>query len=135
MRYRWLRYRYTKALGGIGPNPLGNLLGTRLTMILGQPQWRPSIDLYETDSTLIVKVEAAGMSEEDFDVTLYDDTLVIEGERPWKLAPEETRFHVVEVRYGPFRVEVPVRMPVDRERVSARYEQGFLYVLLPKGGE
>jgi HSP20 family protein len=135
MRYRWLRYRYAKALGGIGPDPLGNLWGTRLSMILAQPQWRPPVDLYETDSTLIVKVEAAGMSEEEFDVTLYEDTLVIEGERPWRLSPEETRLHVVEVRYGPFRVEVPMRTAIDRERVSARYEQGFLYVVLPKGGE
>jgi HSP20 family molecular chaperone IbpA len=29
-------------------------------------------------------------------------------------------------------VEVPIRVPIDRDRVEARYERGFLVVTLPK---
>lgn len=132
MRYRRLSYRYAEIVSELGPGPLGDPWRARLPVTLARTYWRPPVDLYETETALIVKTEVAGMAEEDFDVLLYEDTLVIEGTRPWEQPAEETRFHAVEVRYGPFRVEVPIRVPVDRDRVEARYERGFLVVTLPK---
>ncbi len=131
MRYRWVRYRYSEVFQEAEPQPLEDLWGSRRRVMLARPQWRPPVDLYETENGLCIKVEIAGLSEEDFEITLYDDTLVIEGIRSWRL-PDAARFHAVEVRYGPFRVEVPVLLNVDREQVSARYDLGFLYVTLPK---
>jgi len=32
--------------------------------------WRPPTDVYETDTSVVVKVEIAGMREEDFDISL-----------------------------------------------------------------
>ncbi len=135
MRYRRLSYRYTEIVSGLGPGPLGDPWQARLPVTLARTYWRPPVDLYETETALIVKTEVAGMAEEDFDVLLYEDTLVIEGTRPWEQPAAETRFHAVEVRYGPFRVEVPIRAPIDRDRVEARYERGFLVVTLPKAEE
>src|SRR5579883_1401797 len=43
--------------------------------------WRPAVDILESATTIIVKVELAGMHEEDIEVTLYEDALVISGER------------------------------------------------------
>lgn len=131
MRYRWIRYRYAEVVRDVAPQPLEELWGSRRRVMLARPQWRPPVDLYETAESLIVKVEIAGLREEDFEMTLYDDTLVIEGVRSWLLS-DAARFHAMEVRYGPFRVEAPVLLNVDREQVSARYERGFLYVTLPK---
>jgi HSP20 family molecular chaperone IbpA len=132
MRYRWIRYRYAEIMGEKGTQLLEELWSARSPALLSRPQWRPPVDYYETLDKLIVKAEIAGLSDEDFDITLYDDTLVIEGVRSWRLEEDAVRFHAVEIRYGPFRLEVPVVMAVDRERVSAKYELGFLYVSLPK---
>lgn len=132
MRYRRLSYRYAEVVSRIGPQPPGNLWSVRLPVTLARPQWQPPADLYETPTALIVKAEVAGMSDEDFEITLYDDALVIEGVRSWELPDGETHFHAVEVRYGPFRLEVPFRVAIDRDRVEARYERGFLSVTLPK---
>ena len=132
MRYRWVSYRYAEVVREIGPQALGDPWGTRPLITLARPQWHPPVDLYETPGELIVKVEIAGLSEEDFDITLYDGTLVIEGVRSWKLSTDVTRFHAVEVRYGPFRVALPLLTAVDQERVRARYDLGFLNVTLPK---
>ena len=131
MRYRWIRYRYAEVVQSVEPQPLEELWGSRRRVMMARPQWRPPVDLYETEEDLIIKVEIAGLREEDFEITLYDDILVIEGVRSWQLS-DAARFHAVEVRYGPFRVEVPVLLNVDRERVNARYELGFLCVTLPK---
>lgn len=131
MRYRWIRYRYSEVVQDVEPQPLEEIWASRHRVMLARPQWRPPVDLYETENDLIIKMEIAGLREEDFDITLYDDALVIEGVCSWRLS-DAARFHAVEVRYGPFRVEVPILLNVDRERVSARYELGFLCVMLPK---
>lgn len=131
MRYRLIRYRYADVVQDAAPQLLEDLWGSRRRVMMARPQWRPPVDMYETEEELIVKMEVAGVREEDFEITLYNDTLVIEGVRSWLLS-DAARFHAMEVRYGPFRVEIPVLPSIDRERVSARYELGFLYVTLPK---
>jgi HSP20 family molecular chaperone IbpA len=103
-----------------------------LPLPLAEPRWRPPVDLYETSRATIVKTELAGMTEEDFQIALYDDVLVVEGTRPWEPGEEETHFHAVEVRYGYFRLQVPLTVAVDADRVEAHYDRGFLYVTLPK---
>lgn len=132
MRYRRLSYRYAEVASKVGSQILADFWSDRLSVALTQAQWRPAADLYETSGALIVKAELAGMVEEDFEITLYHDVLVIEGVRPWQPLEEETQFHVVAIHYGSFRLEVPLLIPLDRDRVEARYERGFLYITLPK---
>lgn len=132
MRYRWVGYRYAQVIGNVGPQALGDPWEVHPPITLARPQWHPPVDLYETPGAFIVKVEIAGLSEEDVDITLYDDALVIEGVRSWRSATDVMRFHAVKVRYGPFRVALPLLTAVDQERVRAHYDLGFLNVTLPK---
>ena len=44
----------------------------------------------------------------------------------------DARYHGAEIRYGPFRLEVSLPSAIDRDRVTARYEGGFLCASLPK---
>ena len=95
--------------------------------------WRPAVDILESATTIIVKVELAGMREEDIEVTLYEDALVISGERREDHESEQNfYYHEAQIRYGPFRVEVFISSPIGRDAVTARYENGFLTVDLPK---
>lgn len=129
MRFRQLSIRYREVVPS-APRLFGDPWLFVFPIPLARPEWRPPVDFCETAEELAVKVEVAGMSEEDFDIVLYEDILVIEGERRWCAA--DARFHLAEIRYGPFRLEVPLRGELDRERVSARYDRGFLRVVLPK---
>ncbi len=131
MRYRRLSYRYAEVVSA-GATPVPDLWNLRVPARIAEGRWRPPADLYETPSAFIVKAEVPGMADDDFDITLYADGLVIEGVRPWEHFDGETHFHAVGIRYGPFRLEVPLRATIDRDRVVARYECGFLYVTLPK---
>ncbi|MFY9271123.1 MAG: Hsp20/alpha crystallin family protein [Candidatus Manganitrophaceae bacterium] len=131
MRYRWIRYRYAEVVRDVEPQPLSEIWESHRRIMLARPQWRPPVDLYEIDDRLIVKIEIAGLREEEFNITLYEDTLVVEGVRSWRL-PDAARFHAVEVRYGPFLIKVPISTEIDRDRVEAKYDAGFLYVTLPK---
>lgn len=94
--------------------------------------WQPPTDAYETPDHFAVIVELAGMREGDFTVNLIDQRLIISGKRPRPNLTEPIAYHQLEVQYGEFRTEISVPWPVDRENVTAAYEDGFLRVDLPR---
>ena len=59
--------------------------------------WRPPMDLYETDEAIIVRLEVAGMREEEFSITLNERRLYICGSR--SDVSERRAFHQMEIPY------------------------------------
>jgi HSP20 family molecular chaperone IbpA len=94
--------------------------------------WRPPTDVYETDDSIVVKVEVAGMSEDDFTITYSDQYLIIAGIRRDPAA--KLGYHQMEIPYGEFRTDAYVSKAVDADGIEASYEDGFLLVTLPKAG-
>ncbi|HIC93887.1 MAG TPA: Hsp20/alpha crystallin family protein [Anaerolineae bacterium] len=97
--------------------------------------WRPPTDVYETDTCVVVKVEIAGMREEDFDISLSSRVLTIAGVRrdPTAEAHGSTlSYQQMEIRYGDFRTEVYIPWAIVEDEIEATYEDGFLKVVLPK---
>jgi HSP20 family molecular chaperone IbpA len=95
--------------------------------------WRPPTDIHETADAFLIKMELAGMSEDQFDVTLYADAVVIRGVREDDLVSEaDMSFHEAQIRYGPFEAAIPLPGPIEREGAEARYANGFLRLRLPK---
>src|SRR5690606_36758733 len=111
----------------------GDPRSEQLPFQLAQPTWRPPADVYECAGRYEVKVEIPGVAESDLELTLYQDTLVVEGTRRGGI-PADARVLAMEIRYGPFRIAVPLPPDVDRDRIGARYDQGFLHLDLPKRG-
>jgi HSP20 family molecular chaperone IbpA len=48
---------------------------------MSEAVWRPPTDVYETDDSVVVVVEIAGLAEGDYTVTLSGRALLISGER------------------------------------------------------
>jgi len=138
MRYRYVTYRYTDGSGQQLERHYRQLLQDALrqsqqSMIHRSVTWRPLADIHESADMMTVKIELAGMKEEDIEVTLYEDALVVSGVRQDDHEHgENLYYHEAQIRYGPFRVEVYIPSPIDREAVTARYENGFLWVVLPR---
>jgi HSP20 family protein len=93
--------------------------------------WTPPTDLYETDDSLIVQVEVAGVRQSDFTVSLFDRRLVINGVRA-DHGPLRRAYHLLEIHFGEFRAEVDLPMAVDEAHVDAEYSDGMMRVVLPK---
>ena len=54
-----------------------------------------------------MKAELAGMAEDAIDIALYDNALVITGQREDDSEhPQPAYYHEAQVRYGPFRAEI-----------------------------
>jgi HSP20 family molecular chaperone IbpA len=138
IRYRYVTYRYTDGSQQQLERHYRQLVHDALrqshqSILQRSATWRPLADIRESAEMLTVKIELAGMKEEEIDVALYEDALVVSGERQEE--PERNEnvyYHEAQIRYGPFRIEVLLLLPIDREGVKARYENGFLWVDLPK---
>lgn len=92
--------------------------------------WSPPTDLFENEHNYIIRVEVAGMRQQDFSVILDNNILTISGSRPD--TPERRAYHQMEVRFGEFSTAVAIPGPVNVEKSTAEYEDGFLVVTLPK---
>lgn len=135
MRYRRLSYRYAMVVRSGQTWPLGDIWQSDRLRLLVQPRWRPDADTYETATTVEILVDLAGVEEDDLEVQLFEDVLVVEGRRQLPSCQEGAVYHAVGIRQGPLRVELPLPVPVDAERVEARYERGLLRITLPKRAE
>ena len=82
-------------------------------MRLAQTCWRPAADVYETASTIAVTVDLAGVDHEALDVLLYEDALIVEGQRRLRPAEAGGVYQTAEIRQGPFRLELALPAPID----------------------
>jgi HSP20 family protein len=92
--------------------------------------WSPPTDVYETETSFVVRVEAAGMRESDFTINVEDNFLVISGVR--SESPEWRAYRQMEIRFGEFSTAIELPLGVDVSKADADYKDGFLYVILPK---
>jgi HSP20 family protein len=92
--------------------------------------WRPPTDVYETDDCVVVKVEIAGMEEDDFSISLDAKRLIISGIRRDPAA--KLGYQQMEILYGHFETDVHLPRAIDADQIEATYRNGFLHIRLPK---
>jgi HSP20 family protein len=92
--------------------------------------WSPPTDVYETEQNFVVRVEIAGMREEDFQVTIEEHMLFISGNRPD--FGGRRAYHQMEIFSGRFEIGVEITVAVDVDTSTAEYKDGFLTISLPK---
>lgn len=126
--------------------PLGNLITLRDAMdrlfeesVVGPRGWLaptggalPALDMYETDSDLVVTAAIPGVSAEDVDVTVVGDVLTIKGETKTETRGEKANYHRQERRYGAFVRSVALPMAVQVDKAEAKFADGVLTLTMPK---
>jgi len=98
----------------------------------GRPELRltggpPPMETYRKDGNYIVRVDLPGIDPKDLDVHVEGDLLMIKAERKAEEKGPEYR----ETVYG--KVERAVTLPhgVKAEKITARYENGVLELVVP----
>jgi HSP20 family protein len=92
--------------------------------------FRPPFDVYETDGNIVIKVEIAGLLEEEISISADEHVLTISGTRGdsgGKLA-----YQRMEINYGDFSLEIRLPGEVDEGAIEASYDRGFLLVRVPR---
>ena len=94
--------------------------------------WNPAVDIFETETELFFKVDAAGVCLEDIDVQLENGTLTLKGERKFEKDDKVKGYHRIERSYGAFARSFTLPDTVDPEGVRADYAHGLLTITLLK---
>ena len=95
----------------------------------------PRTNVQESDNAFVLELEMPGLAKSDVEVSYENDTLLIKGEK--KETKEETqKSGVVRREYHATRYERSFNVHgIDRDKVSAKMDNGILYVTLPKSSE
>jgi HSP20 family protein len=103
---------------------------TAMSWFVRSNTWRPPTDVYETDENFMVKMEIAGVKEEDIEVVIQDELLLVNGIR--SDSSERKSYHQMEIQFGKFSVGIELPVQVNAENAIAEYKDGFLTIQLPK---
>jgi HSP20 family protein len=89
------------------------------------------VNVWETSEGYRAALLAPGLDEQSINVTVHDDTLVIEGELKFSV-PEGAK--AIWQEFGPskFRRSLRLGSAVEPARVEAIYRNGLLLVTMPK---
>ena len=97
---------------------------------LGERKGRLPIDVYTTTSEIVIVAAVPGLSAEQVEVTLEDNTLTIRGELPPPL--ENVEYIFQERPFGRFSRALTLNVPIDADNVEATFDNGMLTLTLPK---
>ena len=94
--------------------------------------FRPPVDVHRSPdgSELTIVVDLAGVDPRDVRITAAPGVITVAGERR-RPAISGRLYERMEIDYGPFAREIPLRVEVDPSRATARYRAGLLTVILP----
>ncbi len=117
------------------PGRIGTFLGRDWENAMSTTAWNPSVDIFENDNDVVVKVELPGMDPKDIDVRLENNVLMLKGERRFEKETKEENYHRVEREYGSFSRAFSLPTAVKEDKVIAEYKDGILKIVLPKKEE
>lgn len=99
----------------------------------GYGAW-PETNMYEDTESYVLVSKVPGMSREDIEVSIQDNTLSISGSRK-KDQQENMKMHLNERFQGDFQRNFLLNERIDTDRIKAETENGLLIIRLPKSPE
>ena len=103
--------------------------------------WReatfPKVDISEDAERVEVTAELPGIDSNDVRLEVTNDTLTLSGEKKQESEEEDSDkgWRRTERSYGYFRRVLPLPAVIDRNMVSAEFENGVLTVRMAKDGK
>lgn len=95
----------------------------------------PAINVIENEKEYRVELAAPGMKKEDFDININQDgnlTIKMECKREMKEEDRKARYLRREFAYSKYSQTLILPDDVDKEKISAKMEDGVLAINLPK---
>jgi HSP20 family protein len=113
---------------GFGTTPFRGLL-SELGASVGAS---PAVDVFDEDGSIVVKAELPGISRNDIEVKLVDNTLEITGEKKTEEKIDRRDYLRVERSYGKFSRTLRLPEGLDGEHVTANFADGVLEIKIPR---
>jgi HSP20 family protein len=91
-----------------------------------------TVDVYQTNTEIIVQTMVAGVRPEDLELTISRDMITIRGKREESRTIEEENYFVKELYWGKFSRTISLPQEVEPEEVEATEKHGLLTVKIKK---
>ncbi len=98
-------------------------------------QWRPAVDIFETDDHIVIKAELPGVDSKDVDVEVKDRVLTLKGERSYENEVKEENYYRKERVFGRFHRAFTLPVDVNPDKIKAQFKNGVLKIEIPKPEE
>jgi HSP20 family protein len=89
-------------------------------------------DVSEDENALQLSMELPGVKSDDVHLSLENNILTIRGEKRQEIDENNERVHRSERVYGVFERTFALPNTVDADKIEARFENGILFVRIPK---
>jgi HSP20 family protein len=96
------------------------------------PPLAPAADVYETNGELIVELDVPGVDETQFEVEVFEQTLIVKGKRETGPGKEGQKLRLRERLDGEFERRFSLSWDVDSERIEAECSNGVLTLHVPR---
>jgi HSP20 family protein len=90
--------------------------------------WRPAVDIYRTPDGWVVKLELAGVRQDDVNVVTSGSELFVSGVRRDRFVEEGWSHHSMEITYSHFERVIELPCDLDRATTSIESYDGLLLV-------
>lgn len=91
-----------------------------------------AIDVYQTNSDIVIQAPIAGIKKEDLDISIENDVVAIRGIRETPLEAEEKKYFYQECYWGAFSREIILPSEGDPSRAEATMKEGILTLRIPR---
>ena len=91
-----------------------------------------TIDVYQTDNSIVIKSTIAGVTAEDLDISIDNDMVTIEGQRQNCDEVAQENYYYQECYWGGFSRSVILPCDVRADESEAELKNGILTIILPK---
>ncbi|HSR19973.1 MAG TPA: Hsp20/alpha crystallin family protein [Anaerolineales bacterium] len=95
----------------------------------------PSVDMFETDSDVVIRATLPGLKAEDVEINVTGEMITIKGQSKQQSETKEKAYHIREQRWGAFERSLALPTTVLSDKAKAEFEDGILTITLPKAEE
>ena len=102
---------------------------------VGMSAWRPAVDIFDIDNTIVIKAELPGIKKDDISIDVKGNVLIIKGERFFDKKIKEENYYRKERSFGKFQRSFTLPEVVNPEAIKANFKNGVLEIEIPKPEE
>ena len=97
--------------------------------------WKPAVDIYETETGVILSVDLPGVGKENVAVEVKDNILTLKGERFPKNEINQEAYYRQERCYGSFQRSFTLHHNIQPNLIKATFKDGMLEIEIPRPEE
>jgi len=91
-----------------------------------------TVDVFQTDNDIYIQSTVAGVSPDDLDINITNESVTIKGKRSNQKKVEEKNYFYQECFWGSFSRSVILPQEIDADRSTADFKNGILTIQMPK---